>query len=222
MTPRVIEEYLSLLPSRSRSQPDFVAFVTAMLEPFVEIQNCMLGMPDDFDLDNAVGVQLDEVGQRVGVSRKLPVPITGVYFEFDSATVGLDQGVWMGPFDPVSGLTNLDDETYRLVIRVKILANTWDGTLEDAQTILATLQGAGTYIFVQDNFDMTMTVGVGGVLPSVLFTAILRQIVGYVKPKTVGIDLIVATSTDGAPIFGFDIGNGYMSGLDVGAWAVEY
>ncbi|MGC7970039.1 DUF2612 domain-containing protein, partial [Salmonella enterica] len=72
-------------------------------------------LPFDFDLDQAIGVQLDAVGEWVGISRNITVPLAGVYFSFDIAGLGFDQGVWKGPFDPDTGLTTLDDDTYRLL-----------------------------------------------------------------------------------------------------------
>jgi hypothetical protein len=82
-----------------------------------------------FDLDQAAGDQLDIIGLWVGVGRRVKTPPIGVYFSLDIVSVGFDQGVWQGPFDPSMGITLLDDDTYRLLIRAKIGANHWDGTL---------------------------------------------------------------------------------------------
>lgn len=55
--------------------------------------------------------------------------------------LGFNQGIWKRPFDPDTGLTVLDDDTYRLVIRANIGANHWDGTLESTAAILNSIFG---------------------------------------------------------------------------------
>lgn len=217
-----IDDYLSLVPSANAGQPDFMAMVRVLVEPFVDIQNTLADLPDDFDIDEAVGPQLDAVGVRVGLSRDLTVPITGVYFSLDIAGVGLDQGVIQGPFDPIDGLVSIDDETYRLFLKIKVAANSWDGSFGQLNDILGSVAGTGTTIFAQDNFDMSYTVGVSGIVPSALFVALLRQTNDWLRPMTVNVNLIFVTSISGSPIFGLDVENNYISGLDVGAWATPY
>lgn len=104
------------------------AFVQAIYEstqPFAELKSAAEALPLEFDIDTAVGVQLDAVGERVGVSRKLKTPLEGVYFAFDEDEVGFDEGVWKDDYDPSEGMVSLDDEFYRLVIKAKIAANSW-------------------------------------------------------------------------------------------------
>lgn len=134
-------EYTALITSEHRDKPRFMAVVGALVQPLVDQMNVLQSMPGKFDLDNAVGVQLDDVGLWVGVSRKIRTPLTGIYFSFDIDGLGFDQGTWKGPFDPDTGLTVLDDDTYRLVIRAKIGANHWDGTLASSAAILNSIFG---------------------------------------------------------------------------------
>lgn len=54
----------------------------------------------------------------------------------DVNDLGFDQGAWKGPFDPDNGITTLDNEAYRTLLRAKIGANHWDGTLESSKAIL--------------------------------------------------------------------------------------
>ncbi len=134
-------DYTVLITSEHRDKPRFMATVRALVQPLVDQMNVLQSMPSKFDLDNAVGVQLDDVGLWVGVSRKVRTPLTGIYFSFDVAGLGFDQGIWKGPFDPDTGLTVLDNDTYRLVIRAKIGANHWDGTLASSAAILNSIFG---------------------------------------------------------------------------------
>lgn len=244
-------DYTGLITSEHNQKPKFMATVTALAGSYADLINSLQSMPTVFDLDAAVGVQLDAVGLWVGITRNIDVPLTGVYFSLDTAGVGLDQGVWMGPFDPSTGVTALDDDTYRLLIRARIAANHWDGTLAGSAALLGIIFGANvlypaivladgtpvvvqgsvpgqliplvgytdqtTYVFIQDNGDMTITIGISGVLPSALFLALLSG--GYIPIKPSGVHAdYVATSSSGAPIFGFDVNNQYIGGLNTGAW----
>lgn len=195
--------------------------VAAVSAAFVDQTNTAALMKEVFDLDKAVGDQLDAVGVRVGIYRRVNTPLAGVYFSFDVDGLGFDQGVWKGPFDPDSGVTILDDETYRLLIRAKIGANQWDGTVENSRRILELIFNGASHVYVQDNQDMTMTIGVSGQPPSALFMALLTG--GYipVKPEGVRVDYYIASSEDG-PIFGFDMENEYVAGFDTGSWGNVY
>lgn len=214
-------DYTGLVTSEHNQRPKFMGVVAALAQPMVDLMNLLGSMPDKFDLDQAVGVQLDDVGRWVGISRRVATPLTGVYFSFDTPDVGFDQGNWKGPFDPDTGLTLLDNETYRLVLRAKIGANHWDGTLESSAAILNSIFNGDTYVFIQDNQDMSMTIGIAGLVPSAVFLALLAD--GYIplKPEGVRVNYTIVTSVDGEPIFGFDVQNSLIAGFDVGAWGTS-
>lgn len=215
------DDYLDLITPYYRGKPVFTATLTAVLDPFANLQIMLGHMPQDFDLDTAIGVQLDAVGLWVGRSRFIPTPIPNIWFSFDDALRGFDLGVWKGPYDSDSGITRLDDETYRIFLRAKIAANQWDGRVETAQAAfnLVFSQSPGTNIFVIDNFDMTMTVGISGAIPSLLFIALLNQGFLPIKPEGVRINYAITTVTD-TPVFGFDVDNQYIGGFDTGSWGV--
>ncbi|MCA8113926.1 DUF2612 domain-containing protein [Burkholderia cepacia] len=214
-----LTEYTALITSEHSDKPRFMATVESLVQPLVDQMSVLQSMPGRFDLDNAVGVQLDDVGLWVGVSRKIRTPLTGVYFSFDIAGLGFDQGTWKGPFDPDSGLTVLDDDTYRLVIRAKIGANHWDGTLEQSAAILNSIFDADTHVFIEDHQDMSMTISIAGKVPPATFLALLSG--GYIplKPEGVRVNYTVVTTVDGSPLFGFDMSNQLVAGFDVGAWS---
>ncbi|HHL4079952.1 DUF2612 domain-containing protein [Burkholderia sola] len=213
-----LTDYTALITSEHRHLPRFSAVLGALVQPLVDQMNVLQSMPGKFDLDNAVGVQLDDVGLWVGVSRKIRTPLSGIYFSFDVGGLGFDQGIWKGPFDPDTGLTVLDDDTYRLVIRAKIGANHWDGTLASSAAILNSIFDSGTYVFIEDHQDMSMTIGISGKVPSAVFLALLAG--GYIplKPEGVRVNYTIVTTVDSAPLFGFDMSGSYVAGFDVGAW----
>ncbi|KVO64978.1 hypothetical protein WJ78_17810 [Burkholderia ubonensis] len=213
-----LNEYTALITSEHRDKPRFAATVAAVVQPLVDQMNMLASMPGKFDLDVAIGDQLDTVGLWVGVSRRIRTPLTGIYFSFDTVGLGCDQGIWKGPFDPDTGLTVLDDDTYRLVIRAKIGANRWDGTLASSAAILNSIFGSDTHVFIEDHQDMSMTIGLSGKVPSAVFLALLAG--GYIplKPEGVRVNYTIVTTVDGAPMFGFDMSGPYVAGFDAGAW----
>jgi hypothetical protein len=67
-----IPYYLSLVPSQWRAAPKFLSWLAALLQPLVDVGICAAGLNAAFDIDTAVGSQLDVLGQFIGVSRTLP------------------------------------------------------------------------------------------------------------------------------------------------------
>ncbi|QIE87969.1 DUF2612 domain-containing protein [Pseudomonas nitroreducens] len=213
-----ISNYIGLITTEHSDKPKFMAMVEAVVQPMVDALNASQGLPADFDLDLAIGAQLDVVGLWVGISRNVNAPLSGVYFSLDVVGLGFDQGAWKGPFDPDTGIISLDDETYRILIRAKIGANRWDGTLGQSKQILDLIFSGDTHVFIEDRQDMSILLGISGEIPSAVFLALLTG--GYIpiKPEGVRMSVYVVTSVSGAPIFGFDMNNEYVAGFDVGAW----
>ncbi len=214
------DDYLELITPYHRGKPKFVATVRALVEPVSEIQNLIAWMWQDFDLDHAIGVQLDQVGQWVGRSRYVNIPLVDVWFGFDKPGLGWDQGIWKGRFDPDTGIAALDDDTYRLLLKLKIIANQWDGTIDSIREPMELFfGGAGIYIYIEDRADMSMITGLSGRLPNAALLSLL--VGGYIPLKPEGVTAhYIVTSVDRAPIFGFDVDNNYISGWDSGSWGV--
>lgn len=213
-----VDSYLGLITSYHRGKPKFAAIVKAIVEPIVAQQAFFQHLPRDFDLDEAIGVQLDQIGEWVGRTRFIKTPIASAWFSLDIDQRGFDQGVWYRPqYDTPAGITRLDDESYRTLLRAKIAANNWDGTLPSAKAALEILFPNGkTTIVVADNQDMTITFGVAGVIPSALFIALLSQ--GYLPLKPEGVRTDYLITTVNGPLFGFDVENEFIAGFDAGAW----
>ncbi|MEQ4915966.1 DUF2612 domain-containing protein [Morganella morganii] len=216
-----MRDYLRLITSQHQPVDKFVSHINLITKSLSEITRLSLDLNKYFSLDEAVGVQLDVIGEWVGISRYISTPITGVYFSLDMDDIGFDQGVWKREFDAESGFTELDDETYRTIIRVKIKANHWDGTSESLMEIYRSLlPGKDTRIFFIDNQDMTMDVFITGSVIDEVTKSIIKQ--GYlgVKPEGVRVNQYYINSVPKLPIFGFDITNDYIAGFDNGGFAV--
>ena len=211
--------YLNLITSEHSDKPNFIASLSAVLQPLVDVQVTIQSLPSAFDIDNAVGAQLDIIGQWVGRNRYLLEPLSNVYFSFDTPGLGFDQGTWIGPYDPTSGLVALNDSAYRTLLYAVIGANQWDGTVPSAYAIWETLFNGENYgVLIQDCGGMTMTWALTGNTPDAVTTALFEG--GYLslKPAGVRIDYYMTPGVANSPYFGFDIENSSISGFDVGAW----
>lgn len=208
--------YTQLITSEHATKPKFVAAVAASTQPFIDIQQTLLGLISDFDLDQAVGVQLDQVGQWVGQTRRIQTALTGVYFSWGTLGVGWGQGVWKGQFDPTTGLVTLNDTFYRLLLRAVISLNTWDGTTPTAAAAIAPLF-PDNHVYIQDNFDMTISVAVAGPPVNPVAGALLTG--GYLalRAVTVGVRYYFASVDDG-PVFGWGVSNDFIGGWGEGSW----
>lgn len=186
------DEYLALVTQEHSDKPKFMATVQACVSPFAKIQQVMRGFVNDFDVDQAIGVQLDIVALWVGVLRRVGIPITDYYFTWDDVVKdGWDNGVWKGIGDPDAGFVDLPDDLFRTLIKAKIQANHWRGDIAGAYDILNQALSVDGVVKIVDNQNMSMTVQVqAGVLPAVeqaLVTA------GYLPIKPAGVKATYVT-----------------------------
>jgi len=211
-------DYLDLITSEHRGKARFTSTIAASVSPTAEQQAMLAALPAAFDLDTAIGVQLDAVGAWVGISRLIQIPLINVWFSFDIVGRGWDEGIWKGPFDPETGIYALDDDTYRKLIRLKIRVNNWDGLLGSAQAAIAEFYAAeGSFPFVLDNTDMSMTACISGARPAAVMFAIFAGRYVEFKPAAVRLNTVVP-SVPGTGAFGFDVENDYIGGFDSGSW----
>ena len=139
----IIQDYLSLFTRQHRGKPKLEAWMSVLLQPLIDTQIFFSSINHEFDLDSAVGAQLDILGEWIGLSRNLYEAYA--YFRYDSGPgfgLGSLKGT-LGRRDPIPGgsWTFLDDQ-YRHMLRAKILYNRWDGSTSQAASILSYLVGA--------------------------------------------------------------------------------
>jgi len=104
-----INYYANLLIIQYRNKPKAVATIKAIVSLFLS-DDIFLQVQDAFDLDTAVGVQLDVLGKYTGVSRR--------GYAFDRAVT-------------------LGDDDYRTLIRLAIIKNNSGSSLAVIQDLLA-------------------------------------------------------------------------------------
>ncbi len=225
-----MSKYTDRITNYHRGKPLFVEHIDLSTRPLTDTSIALQNLLTAFDIDSAIGVQLDVLGEWIGRTRIVSQPISGVYFSFDTDGLGWDQGVWQGPYDPDSGFTSLSDDTYRTVLKAKIAINNWDGQNDSLPPILETaLEGSGLKMQIVDNQDMTISVWV---FPEIDIALVSRELIaaikqGYLTVKAAGVwagDIqtpSILTPSVGTKSFGFDMDNEFIAGLDDGAWGVN-
>ena len=183
-----VDYYLKLFTSQYQNSTNLKAFAQVFLDKMQDITDLIDALYFYFDLDEATGDQLDIVGELLGQSRYVD-------------------------FEPTDGSSpKLDDETYRILLKCKVLNNHWDGKIDSLQPAWKLIFPTGN-IVVQDNQDMTMSVFVYGEFTSKIVDLIEH---GYVVPRPEGVLVNIYTGT--LPLLGFDRDDDYIAGFDTGHW----
>lgn len=152
------KDYLDLLPAQHRNQPRYSKTVAENIAPMVLMQRLSADTIQTISVDDSNGVQLDWIGLWVGVSRRIPLPISDVYFSWQvSVPTGWQAGIWRGAYSAGTALHDLPDNYYRRIIRAKIQANIRRRTTEDIYAIFDAAFPENT-ITITDNLDMSMVV----------------------------------------------------------------
>lgn len=191
MTTKAVADYTGLITPWQSTKARFVATVSASVAPYCDAQAVVASMPGLFDLDMAVGDQLDQTGVRIGQSRGVPIALPNLYFSADIAGLGADEGYASQPISTGYSTSYLPDPFYRKLLYAKVLANTWDGTIDGLRTILTTyFDDPATLVFIDDKS--------GSAAPPLFFAA---------DDANQGADIGVAYpgGPDGAPIWSFSM-----------------
>jgi hypothetical protein len=174
--------YENLITSEYRLQPHFMAWVDAGIDALNDMQNTAENIIQAFHIDSAIGVQLDVLGVILGCSRIIN-------------------------FEPSDGSSQtLDDDSYRLLLKAKIVQNQWDGKITSLYTMWADLF-PDTELLLIDNQDMSMNVLIIG-----NFSALEKDFIshGYIIPKPEGVRINFATISTAIFSYGYD--NDVMAG----------
>lgn len=131
------EEYAGLLSQANYEREKFLLLVRSLLKPSVGLSQLVQSFNLAFALDNAAGDQLDMIGEVVGATRMLN-------------------------YVPASGDRMMDDDEYRMVLKLTIAQNVWDGTLGSLRKIYSDVFGSSVTVVYVDNQNMTLTISVYG------------------------------------------------------------
>lgn len=208
-----IQPYLDLIAGQHADKPNYIATLSAILQPLADQQDVLNSMPGLYDLNVAQGVQLDAVGLWIGRSREVDEQITGVFFSFDTAGQGFDQAIWFSAGDNPDFIVLLPDEQYRTLLRATIGRNHWNGTIPQAYELLNSFfNPLGISVAIIDNQDMTMEVSIRAAVVDVVTAALFNDGFLDLRPAGVGITRLIVEF----PVFTFGPIEPNTGGFDSG------
>ena len=166
----VVAYYASKLALQYRTLPKATATISILAKQAVadffaeDIQNA-------YDLETAVGAQLDVLAKYIGVSRNSNIPTTAQFFGYALVAGGGSVNGYNSAVDPATNgflyervyasslpETAFTDEQFQFVLSLQIALNHFDGTLAYIQQMLADYFGG--QVTVTDNLNMSLTYSV--------------------------------------------------------------
>ena len=170
-------DYTQYITSQHNQRQRFVDTVFALTEMAQAIRSVVDAIPGHFDLDLAIGAQLDIIGLWVGQSRYIKDALPAEFFGFDDtpAALGFGEegmpyigGRWYEEGESSMSTSVLHDELYRLLIRARIVKNHYRGgfagIIAGARQIF---DDEKIHVSVQDLGNMAMRVNIGKPLSKV-------------------------------------------------------
>ena len=188
-----MDKYLSLITSEHQNQPKFAAWLAAATDMIEDIQNFLSSLYAYYDIDTAVGTQIDALGVILGTSRRLPFQ----------------------PSNNVSPI--LDDENYRLLLKSVIAESRFDGTISSLYEIFQVVLGdTGLYFVPIDNQNMTISVIVYGATTTIIQDLLTH---GYIIPRPEAVSLTLNVTTN--KVFSWGVENTIFGGWGEGYWLLQ-
>ena len=176
--------YPSLVTSYNQ-QPKFLAMIKALTEAYWSLVQLSSQVDQFYNIDSAVGSQLDVLGQWIGFSRTLN--ISKQWFSFNELYEGFDLGDWYVFGDVPYESVKLTDQLYRIVLKAKILINQFDGTRPAFEAILNQLFSLDQVSFnVVQESPMNITVNIKGQINQIIFFLLTQ---GILDITPVGVNL---------------------------------
>lgn len=221
----LIQYYRDLLIIQYRDKPRAQETIRLFISELLAY-DLFIAIRDGFNINNAVGPQLDIIGKYVGVNRTITgTAFTRDYFGFAEygATAPFDFFGYIGYSDHVpdvqirnykestQSLYAMIDEEMRVMIKLAIVRNMSNGSVKDFDEILNTLFGAD--VLFTDRQNMTVVSYLVGEKNARIF--LMAKSSGLL-PNPAGVGTVVNVVPDITAIFGFSRYGGTKSDYIVG------
>lgn len=206
----IVQAYQDLLIIQYNDKPKARATIALLAEQLLA-GGLYWNVQDAFNIDTAVGKQLDILGKYIGVDRFFtgdifpddafafsdaetsPLSVSKGFVDAEDIT--LPTGIFLGTQDVIAPQQAMDDTTYRLILRLKIIQNDINHSMKSINDDLYAYFGMD--IYCTDNYDMTITYhAVDSSVYQLLLLALQKQVLP--RPMGVGINVVIGNS-----FFGF-------------------
>lgn len=203
----IIDYYTNLLIIQYNNLPNARAQITLYVTELIA-NGVIFDVRDGYDLDTAVGVQLDVLGKYIGADRFYTGqdltdffsfatydtdPIYGIgdhigYADYDN--VGTKAGKFLTYDDVLSQTYALNDADFRTLLKLKILQN--NSNHSDKEINDGIFELFGNLLIPQDNYDMTMDYFVDPSIAQIIDVANEKGLL----PKPMGVKLNIISQDD--------------------------
>jgi hypothetical protein len=192
----LVNYYVARLIIQYADKPKAQGIIALFVKQFIADDLATI-LRDAFNLDTAVGPQLDTIAKYVGLNRNIGLPTFPPFFSMRDYTGANPQGTHgFALYDgssPATGAfydytqqinpTALPDAAFAFLLRLKIAINHLDGTYAGIQQFIA--QHLSAWVTVTDNQDMTLTYTIAANPP------VAPTILAGFLPKPMGVGKII-------------------------------
>ena len=158
--------YLDLVTSEHSTKPKYMAWLSVLLTPLIDAIKLNEDVKKAFDLNTAIGAQLNIIGKWLEQPRQVD-------------------------FQPTDGSSSvLNDNYYRTVLKAKVVKNQWKGTISNFYSFWNVLfKGQPLQIYLVDNQDMEPV----AIIWSSSVDQMMQDLIAnnYIVPKPAGLGLTV-------------------------------
>jgi hypothetical protein len=203
----LLDYYTNLLIIQYHDKPKAQATIQVLLNSLFPINQATGNLlfediRDAYNLDTAVGVNLDVIGKYVGVDRNWEghsfdnKPVFCMFdsnFDIDnqyelgfSAPTNKVKGKFLGPKDVLSQANRLIDDDYRILIKLKIVRNNINNSVKSIKEGLYKFFSTAIQVF--SNGSKRMTLAVDTSLTPLIKAALQKDV--FPRPMGVAINLV--------------------------------
>lgn len=158
------EKGIARLPIQFQDSPKLKALITALLKDTDDLDTANNDLLQLRGLNTSTGRQLDGIGEIVGLERPLTIDDSGRFGFFEDPTArgfGSPDNISVGGafIDPLTILFPVDDDTYRILIKAKIIKNSTAMTVEDTLRLISFVFDTTVRYFLIDNLEPRYHIG---------------------------------------------------------------
>lgn len=186
-----MSKYTNLITNYHRGKSLFVDHVDLSTRPLIDTSTALQNLITAFEIDSAVGVQLDVPGEWIGRTRIVSQPISGIYFSLDTDGFG-----WDGQNDSLPPILETALNGPGLIMQIV-----------DNQDMTISVGVFPEGDISQVSLELLAAIRQG--YPTVKAAGVWA---GDVQTPS------IETPSVGSRFFGFDMNNDYIAGFDDGAW----
>lgn len=168
-----VTPYSNLITSEHNQKPNFMSLIGSVVGAAADAVVSTQAIQPAFNLETAIGAQLDVLGLWIGQSRKIDNILIVGFFGFSEVSTGLPDGLqetfgelgdasiggsWFSLGQADSGSTILADPAYLTILKAKIVKNQWDGTISGMEQALFFI--VGVECSINDAGNLTLQINV--------------------------------------------------------------